>query len=386
MNLTLKEYIESVIKPSLSYHVKYSEFFEKQYEKFSNELIAINFADKPIYFYSWKEEFEEFNKLLKDKKLTYKNKIVGKGDSWEYLIEFTMYFEKGFNSIDYNTPISIIVNKLPFCPTQSCIKPENSNNKIIGIGRTSANSKPCIAGSRPISFDSLAGPILLRANKINPETNVRTLISPKKIAFDEGVMFKSIIQVIERYMEFKDYFEIIDEPSIEFIDVLINGIRELQVQDVSTECIRKIKHDNENNEALFRDWFKTFFAAKYNSVNSEPEKGNGRIDLKIQDIIIGTIIIEFKGWWNTDKKYVTKQIMSYLTDFEINGYIIMINHCKKKNIAENYISLIKTKELGYIDNSFEEKNYRDTGFKYYITKHYDEIRTKTLNHFIINVY
>ncbi len=386
MNLTLREYIETVTIPKLSYHVKYSEFFEKQYERLNDKMIGVFFDDKPINFYIWKEENEEFDKLINEKKLTYKNKIVGEDENWEYLIEYSMFFEKGFNSIDYNTSASVIINNIPFCSTQTCIKPENSMNKVVGIGRKSANSTPCIVGMRPVSFDSLFGQALLHSIKINNVTNERVLKNPKKTAFNDGVMFKSIIQVIERYDEFKEHFEITGKPSQEFIDILINGIRELQTQDVNAECIRKIKRQQERKEALFRDWFKTYFAAKFDSVYAESEKGNGRIDLKIQDNIFGTKIIEFKGWWNNDKKYVTRQIIAYLTDFEKDGYVIMINHNKKKNITSDYISNIKNHEMGYIENSLEEKKYQNTGFDYFTTKHSDNIRVKTLNHFILNIY
>jgi hypothetical protein len=386
MNLTLREYIKTLTKPKLSYHVKYSDFFEKQYEKLDEKLIGVFFNDKPIYFYTWKAEYEKFKKLLHEKKLTYKNKLVGEDENWEYLLEYSVFFEKGFNSIDYNTPAGVIINQIPFCTTQTCIIPENSKNKVIGIGRKSANSTPCIAGMRPISFDSLFGQALLQSTKINNVTNERVLKSPEKTAFNEGVMFKSIFQVIERYTEFKEHFDIPGKPLQEFIDILIKGIRELQTQDVNAECIRKIKKNNGNNEALFRDWFKTYFASIYDSVNAEPEKGNGRIDLKIQDSCIGNKIIEFKGWWNNDKKQVCKQINSYLTDFEKDGYIIMINHNKNKNITSEYLALIKAKEMGYLEKSLEERQYKNTGFDYYLTKHFDNIRTRTLHHFIINVF
>ena len=47
MNLTLQDYIETELFPKLSHHVKYSDFFEKQYDYFRNEtsydaIIVIN--------------------------------------------------------------------------------------------------------------------------------------------------------------------------------------------------------------------------------------------------------------------------------------------------------------------------------------------------------
>ena len=387
MNLSLKEYIELKKWPKLSYHVSYSDFFEKQYEKFSNDLIGVFYDDKPISFYCWNYEYDEFFKLVKERKLTYNDQIINENENLEYLIEYSLFFEKGFNSLNDNTPSSVIINNIPFCSTQKCINPEIANNRFICIGRKIAKSKPCIAGMRPASIDSLFGQQgLLSSIKINNVTNERVLKNPKQTAYQEGIMFKSIFQVIERYIEFSEYFEINDKPTQHFIETLLSGIRELQTQDINAECIRDIKQTKKRKEAPFRNWFKTFLSLKYDSVNAEPEKGKGRIDLKIEDREIGTKIIEFKGWWNPDKKKIAKQIGGYLTDFEEDGYIIMINHNKNKSINENYLSLIKTQEMGYIKDSLENKKCENTDFKYYISKHWDGIRTKTLSHFILNVY
>jgi hypothetical protein len=366
--------------------VKYSEFFEQQYKNFRKKLIGIANDSMSIYYYCWDSEFDKFNTLLTDKKLAYNDKIVGEDENWEYLLEYTLFFERGFNSINDDTPVSVIINNIPFCSTQKCINPEKPKSILIALGRKNSNSKPCIAGMRAISADSFFGEGLLRSIKINNVTQERVLKNPMETAYKEGIMFKSIFQVIERYIEFREYFEVNDIKTQGFVDSLLKGINELQTQSENADCIRQIKQNNKYEEAPFRDWFKTYLSGIYDSVNAEPEKGNGRIDLKIQDANVGTKIIEFKGWWNTDKKIVANQIMGYLTDFEEDGYIIIINHNKKKNITEKYLSLIKTKEMGYSYNTLEVKKYQNTGFSFYITKHFDGIRTKVLNHFILNVY
>lgn len=171
----------------------------------------------------------------------------------------------------------------------------------------------------------------------------------------------------------------------EFIDLILKGIKELQTQDQKAECIKVIKTESKKLEAPFCIWFKTFFSGKYTTVNAEPEKGNGRIDLKIEDLSIGTKIIEFKGWWNPDKKQVVSQILSYLTDFETDGYIVIINNNQKK-IDDDYFDLIKSESVKYVENSFEEIDVPGTGYKYFISNHSDRIRTKRLYHFILNVY
>ncbi|MFA6667685.1 MAG: hypothetical protein WCS51_04990 [Bacilli bacterium] len=170
----------------------------------------------------------------------------------------------------------------------------------------------------------------------------------------------------------------------DFIKSILHGIKELQNQDINAECIRLVKMDKVTHEAKFRDWFKTYLSDKYASVNAEPEKGNGRIDLKIEDNKINTKIIEFKGWWNTDKKQVISQILNYLTDFESEGFIIIIND-KKKNVEKEYIEIIKS-DTGKYMLTKPQVQKTESGYKYYISYHYDKMRTKTLYHFIINVY
>lgn len=179
--------------------------------------------------------------------------------------------------------------------------------------------------------------------------------------------------------------EHIDNKDLEFINIILKGLKELQTQDVNADCIKNIKKENNKLEAPFRNWFKTFFSGKYDIVNAEPEKGNGRIDLKIEDSGFGTRIIEFKGWWNSDKKVIVDQIISYLTDFETNGYIIIIND-KQKKIDNNYFELIKSESVKYIENSFQEILLQNSDYKYFISNHSDNIRTKKLFHFIYNVH
>ncbi len=170
----------------------------------------------------------------------------------------------------------------------------------------------------------------------------------------------------------------------DFIDSILKAIKELQNQDTNAECVRLIKKEQVKHEAQFRNWFKTYFVGKYSYVNAESEKGNGRIDLKIEDPKIDTKIIEFKGWWNNDKKQVVSQISSYLTDFESDGYIIIIND-KRKNVENEYFEIIKSDSIRYVQDTYQVRNI-NSGYKYFISKHSDNIRTKKLYHFIINVY
>ena len=170
-----------------------------------------------------------------------------------------------------------------------------------------------------------------------------------------------------------------------FIESILKGIKELQNQDTNADCIRIIKEDKKQLEAPFRNWFKTYFSGIYETVNAEPEKGNGRIDLKIEDANLGTKIIEFKGWWNSDKKLIVNQIISYLTDFESVGYIVLIND-KKKKINSDYLSIITSESAKYVPNSLDSIKTKRSDFEYFASIHTDNIRLKKIYHFIINVY
>ncbi len=102
--------------------------------------------------------------------------------------------------------------------------------------------------------------------------------------------------------------------------------------------------------------------------------------------MFGEKIIEFKGWWNQDTKTSPEQICSYLTDFEKDGYIFMINHLKKKEIVADYKELITKPPMNYIADSWKEHNYENTDMVYYESKHQFAVKEKTIYHFIFNVY
>jgi hypothetical protein len=171
-----------------------------------------------------------------------------------------------------------------------------------------------------------------------------------------------------------------------FVEHFVKGISELQRQDNQHGFISAIKAGNSVSEGGFQQWFKTWFASKYEFVEAESQKGNGRIDLKIVDKKIGTAIIEIKGWWNRDKLTIIKQLNSYLTDFEKSGYILMISHLKSKEIEEEYKSIILSESMGYQDKTWKSISFENTGFVYYISKHKVGTGTKTIYHFFFRVF
>lgn len=256
------------------------------------------------------------------------------------------------------------------------------------------------------------GRLFSEANKIKKEIahyNVKTqimylkLLSTKNILLQDNtpidapditssflnwlhtsISMKEISLLEEQKIKNGNRFNTLDKNN-EFLITFINGIYELQQQDDKADCIIAIKSGN-NNERSFQYYFKTYFSSKYDSVEAEPQKGNGRIDLKIKDKKIGTKIIEFKGWWNNDKKKITEQIFEYLTDFEKEGYIFMINNNKKKKIVERYKNEIIISKMNYVENSWNTIVYNNTNFKYYLSKHNINKCEKSLYHFVFDVY
>lgn len=171
----------------------------------------------------------------------------------------------------------------------------------------------------------------------------------------------------------------------DFLRIFIKGIHELQQQGDKAPCVENIKN-KKLLEAPFQYYFKTFFASIYDSVEAEPQKGNGRIDLKIRDKTIGIKIVEFKGWWHSSKNTIVEQICNYLTDFEKEGYIFIINNNKTKNIINDYKDLITVKETNYITDSWESIIFNKSNFEYFFSRHRLLNKEKIIYHFIFNVF
>lgn len=214
-----------------------------------------------------------------------------------------------------------------------------------------------------------------------------TQIRKESILNESG--FKDVEEFQKEFWEIeKDNFQTklqIEESKMpSFIDYFIKGIKELQNQGNNQECIRNINNEL-FHEAPFRNYFKALLSQNFDSVEAEPEKCNGRIDLKIQDKKLNSsIIIEFKGWWNRDKYNVTEQTLSYLTDFERDGYIFIINHLKSKNIINDYQKKIISPKTNFVKGTWKELKYKSTDFSYFISEHEVEGKIKILYHFIFN--
>ncbi len=173
-----------------------------------------------------------------------------------------------------------------------------------------------------------------------------------------------------------------------FIQSIISGIHLLQKNDTNEPCIMNVRNDLPDKESAFRYWFKNFLTGRYPdaTISAEEEKGDGRMDLKITDKSFSDKIVEFKGWWNYDKKDIPQQICNYLTDFEREGYVFLINHCRDKDITCKYKDLITKPGSHYIPSSWTEYKSGLTDFTYYESRHSSATKEKTIFHFIFNVY
>ncbi len=202
-----------------------------------------------------------------------------------------------------------------------------------------------------------------------------------------GYFYRAWYIILQQSHRFEHRFAKAYQLKDDFLDKFIEGIAELQVQDTAHHFIRQLKSKRQKDEGAFRTWFQTWFkAAGYESVDAEPLKGNGRIDLKIVDTKIGKKIIEFKGWWNKDRHDIPEQVTGYLTDFDKIGYILMVNHLKTSDIVLPYQKMIESPQTGYIPGTFKELKHPNTHFAYFVSEHKLGNRSKTLYHLIYRLF
>jgi hypothetical protein len=138
----------------------------------------------------------------------------------------------------------------------------------------------------------------------------------------------------------------------------------------------------ERKEDVFRTWVWRWFRQLKYAVEREPLKGTGFIDLKVHTKDEGLKIIEFKGWWNPKRKTIVQQTCNYLTDFEGDAYIFMINHTKN-NIERQYREIVEDQTTGYIKNTWT--SHKVSSFVYFKSEHQHGAKKKILYHFIYNV-
>lgn len=125
----------------------------------------------------------------------------------------------------------------------------------------------------------------------------------------------------------------------EFCNLIIRAIHHMKLHRpdyvgnyIANSCIAL-------QEESFRDSIGLFFSAIFGD-SSEEWRKEGRTDLIIKMNDNGQKIIEFKIWGRNDYKEVVQQITErYLTEFDSDGYIIMVNG-NKNLITDKYIEYI----------------------------------------------
>ncbi len=168
-----------------------------------------------------------------------------------------------------------------------------------------------------------------------------------------------------------------------FINDFIDGIQHLQLQNESEASVKNII-DKKLLEAPFRNFFSTWFKARMYDPNSESLRGTKHIDLKVEHPSIEKKIIEFKGWWNPKKHQLIIQLFNYLTQFDGEGYIFIINH-SNKDIQDDYQKLITKEDTGYLKGSWKAVRYKRSSFNYYTSQHKLETQNIKVFHLIFNV-
>jgi hypothetical protein len=169
------------------------------------------------------------------------------------------------------------------------------------------------------------------------------------------------------------------------VTLLIKGINKLQENSDRESFIKDLKSGKKKDESGFRNWFETYFTGAEFEAVPEALKGNGRIDLKLKSKN-NEYKIEFKGWWNNDKTQIVEQIYGYLTDFNENGIIFIINHLKEKDILDEYEKIVVSDKMCYMPETWQDIKFQNTNFIYYKSKHLFGINPKTIYHFIFRIH
>jgi hypothetical protein len=169
---------------------------------------------------------------------------------------------------------------------------------------------------------------------------------------------------------------------------LCDVLQNFQRNDVNEPSLMNIRNNGPNKESMIRYAVKNFLSARFPDATlvAEEEKGTGFMDLKLYHTSFSHKVIEFKGWWNYDKKDIAFQISSYLTDFENEGYIFMINHLKSKDVTPDYKILLQSSHMNYIADSWSEHSNKSNGFTYFSSRHQFSGREKVIFHYLFNVY
>jgi hypothetical protein len=235
---------------------------------------------------------------------------------------------------------------------------------------------------------------------VNEETEIKILTARRRLEIEElrtavNPDAKVFVKLLRKWLKGeKSFIEELrkvmkpTEDQAGFLLAISNGIRQLQQNDTNEPCIINIRQNGPNRERSIQYWFRNFLAGRYPQavIPAEEQSGQGRMDLKFYHPDMTHKVIEFKGWWNFDKKEVAKQTIGYLTDFEGEGFILMINHLPQVDITEKYRDRLTAPQMVYINNSWKVHPVENSAYSYFSSEHNLGGRHKQLFHFIFNAY
>lgn len=170
--------------------------------------------------------------------------------------------------------------------------------------------------------------------------------------------------------------------NISISEIIIKTIKLIQTNEPS--FIKDFK--NQKTKSLLEDDFRSHFFyifGLYIDVDAESLSRVGRTDLRLISNNFGTKTFEFKVWGRTGYDIVVKQLYEYLTDFEHEGFIFMVNP-NQTSIEDKYIDNLQKVSMGYIKNTFDKKQIDN--FTFFISKHKIHTKEKIIYHFILNLY
>ena len=161
-----------------------------------------------------------------------------------------------------------------------------------------------------------------------------------------------------------------------FLHDLLTAIHLMQEKEIKEEV---------GTEGMLEDPYRNFIWIWFRTAGYQAEretlKGTGHIDLKINHPSTGSKVIEFKGWWNAKKKDVIQQTIKYLTEFEDEGYIFMINSTGR-SIIDSYKKIVSDPATSVIDNLSAVIDERNSPYTYYVSSHDCNGVKKKIYHFI----
>ena len=226
--------------------------------------------------------------------------------------------------------------------------------------------------------------MILAHRKIQLQEDEGTNVSDKAAYIQ--LLHKWLKEEKEFLQDIRDYVS--QNDPVQFISDLLDGFRTLQKNSSNEHCIRNVRENGPDKESEIRYWFKNFFTARYPdaTVTAEEQQGAGYMDLRIVNAGCPDKIIEFKGWWNSHKATTAAQICNYLTDFEKEGYVVVINHLKATPIEDGYKAIITNTAMNYVPNSWIAYRHGQSDVFFYQSRHQFDGKEKIIYHFLLNVY